>query len=136
MNATLKEKDVSEQEKKILGQVKAGFYLKSIRAEHELSLVSLGKELNVSAAYLSGVEQGTKTMSDYFVRIISDFYQIDENIIFELLNRVPLLAREQLEENKDIQELLAEIKKNKKISEDKKQKLFQQMIELYKNFPE
>lgn len=130
------ERGIKEQEAKIIGQVKAGAHLKKLRMEKELSLVSLGKELKVSAAYLSGVEQGVKTMSDYFIRQISNFYNIDETDLFQLLGRIPLLAREQLDEADSLQKLLSEIKSNKKLTDEKKQKLFDQMYSLYKNFPE
>lgn len=117
-------------------QIRAGAYLKSLRLEQGLSLTALGDKLDVSAAYLSNVESGTKTMSDHFVRQIADLYKLDENVLFDLLGRVPLLAREQLDEDSNLQQLLSEIKRNKKLTEEKKQKLFQQMYNLYKNFPE
>lgn len=117
-------------------QIRAGAYLKSLRLEQGLSLTALGDKLDVSAAYLSNVESGTKTMSDHFVRQIADLYKLDENVLFDLLGRVPLLAREQLNEDSNLQQLLSEIKRNKKLTEEKKQKLFQQMYNLYKNFPE
>jgi transcriptional regulator with XRE-family HTH domain len=123
-----------EQINKLTGQVRAGSYLRQLRTERELSLVSLGEHLGVSAAYLSNVEQGVKSMSDHFVRQIAEFFGIDETIIFSFLGRVPLLAREQLDENWHLQALLVEIKRNKKLTDDKKQKLFNQMYELYKNF--
>lgn len=125
-----------ESQEKINGQIRTGYYLKSLRLEHDLSLTALGNQLGVSAAYLSNVESGTKAMSDHFVRQIADFYKLDENVLFDLLDRVPLLAREQLDEDSNLQQLLSEIKRNKKLSEEKKQKLFQQMYNLYRNFPE
>jgi transcriptional regulator with XRE-family HTH domain len=125
-----------EQQEKINSQIQTGYYLKTLRLEHELSLTALGNKLGVSAAYLSNVETGVKPMSDHFVRQIADFYKLDENVLFDLLGRVPLLAREQLDEDSNLQHLLSEIKRNKKLTEEKKQKLFQQMYNLYKNFPE
>lgn len=111
-----------------------GAYLKRLRLDKGLSLVGLGEELGVSAAYLSNVESGNKSMSDYFVRQIADFYKQDETVLFEMLDRVPLLAREQLMEDSNLQSLLVEIKRNKKLSDAEKQNLFQQMYELYKKF--
>jgi transcriptional regulator with XRE-family HTH domain len=125
-----------EQKEKINGQIRTGYYLKTLRLEHDLSLTKLGNKLGVSAAYLSNVETGAKPMSDHFIRQIADFYMLDENVLFELLGRVPLLAREQLDEDSNLQQLLSEIKRNKKLTEEKKQQLFQQMYNLYKNFPE
>ena len=124
------------QEEKIIGQVKAGTYLKSLRNDRLLSLADLGVCLGVSKTYLSAIEQGVKTMSDHFIREIANFHGIDENIIYELLGRVPLLAREQLDEASNLQQLLSEIKRDKRFDDEKKQKLFQQMYRLYKNFPE
>jgi transcriptional regulator with XRE-family HTH domain len=128
--------EIEEQQEKVFGQIKAGAYLKQLRLDTNQSLADLGKNLGVSAAYLSNVEQGVKTMSDHFIRQIADFYEIDENMIFELLGRVPLLAREQLDEDSTLQDLLVEIKRDPKLTDEKKQKLFDQMYKLYKDFPE
>lgn len=113
---------------------RTGTYLKRLRTNKELSLTTLGEQLGVSAAYLSNVENGNKEMSDYFVRQIADFYKVDETVVFGLLDRVPLLAREQLNEDSNLQSLLVEIKQNKKLNDAEKQKFFQQMYELYKKF--
>lgn len=125
-----------DQQDKILGQLKAGSYLKQLRQDMELSLADLGRKLGVSAAYLSNIEQGVKTMSDHFVRQIAEYFEIDETVVFDLLGRVPLLAREQLDEASNLQELLVEIKRDRKLTDEKKQILFDQMYKLYKNFPE
>jgi transcriptional regulator with XRE-family HTH domain len=121
---------------KNIAMIKTGAYLKNLRKSKGLSLMVLGEHLGVSAAYLSNVESGDKTMSDYFVRQVADFYKGDESVLFTMLDRVPLLAREQLTEDSNLQSLLVEIKRNKKLTDGDKQKLFQQMLELYKNFPE
>lgn len=128
--------ETQDHQDKIMGQIRAGAYLKQLRSEKELSLVGLGEQLGVSAAYLSNVESGVKSMSDHFVRQVAEFFEIDENVIFELLGRVPLLAREQLNEDSNLQELLVEIKRDKKLTDERKQKLFDQMYKLYKEFPE
>lgn len=130
------EAEVQGQQEKIMGQVKTGAYLRQLRNDANLSLSDMGLKLGFSKAYLSNIEQGVKTMSDHFIRQIADFYNIDENIIYDLLGRVPLLAREQLDEDSNLQQLLSEIKRDKKLTDEKKQKLFQQMYRLYKNFPE
>lgn len=126
--------DTQGKREKLRGQIRAGAYLRQLRQERELSLATLGKQLGVSSAYLSNVEQGVKAMNDYFVRQISGYFQINENNIFDLLGRVPLLAREQLEENEHLQSLLVEIKSNPKLTDEKKQRLISQMYELYKKF--
>jgi transcriptional regulator with XRE-family HTH domain len=128
--------EIQEQQRKISGQVRTGSLLRQLRIERELSLTALGEQLGVSSAYLSNIEQGVKAMSDHFTRQIADFYNVDENTLFGLLGRVPLLAREQLDEAGGLQDLLVEIKRNPKLTEEKKQRLFDQMYELYKNFPE
>lgn len=127
---------IQEQHEKILGQVTAGAYIKQLRVESGMSLADLGIKLGVSSAYLSNVEQGVKTMSDYFVRQVADFFYIDENILFDLLKRTPLLAKEELEEESNLQKLLIEIRRDNKLTDERKQKLYDQMYKLYKNFPE
>jgi transcriptional regulator with XRE-family HTH domain len=128
--------EIHDQQLKLMGQTRAGGYLRQLRAERELSMAQLGEQLGVSSAYLSNVESGVKSMSDHFIRQIADFYDVDEVTLFDLLGRVPLLAREQLNEASNLQDLLVEIKRDKKLTEDKKQMLFDQMYKLYKNFPE
>jgi transcriptional regulator with XRE-family HTH domain len=127
---------VQDQQDKIMGQVKTGAYLRQLRQDADLSLSQLGAQLGVSKSFLSAVEQGVKTMSDHFIRELSNFYDIDENCLYELLGRVPLLAREELDEVSNLQKLLSEIRRDKKLTDEKKQKLYDQMYKLYKNFPE
>lgn len=136
LNLLAIKKEAEEQAAKLSKQVTAGTYLRQLRAQADLSLAKLGKELGVSAFYLSEVERGLKAMSDHFIRDISDFYNINESELFNILGRVPLLAREQLYEDNNLQKLLVEIKRNKKFTDEQRQEFFHRVYELYKNFPE
>lgn len=126
--------DIRNQQEKLIGQAKAGAYLKQLRSDLGLSLADLGTKLNVSAAYLSNIEQGVKTMSDIFIRQISEYYDINEDLIYELLGRPLLSAREELEDSPELQQLLAHIRKNKQLSDDKKEELIHKMRRLYVEF--
>lgn len=124
------------QQEKLQGQIRAGAYLKQLRNDRQLSLSALGEHLGVSSAYLSNIESGVKSMSDYFARQVADFFEIEENILFELLGRVPLLAKEELVGDSNLQKLLTEIRIDPRFDDERKQKLYDQMYRLYKTFPE
>lgn len=126
--------EIKNKQEKLVGQVKAGVYLKQLRIDLGLSLADLGKRIDVSAAYLSNIEQGVKSMSDQFIRQIAEFYDINEDFIYELLGRPLLSAREELEDSQELQQLLAHIRKNEELSDDKKEELICKMRKLYVEF--
>ena len=75
-------------------------------------MVKVSKVIGISANFLSEIERGIKSPSDLLIREIANFYQIDEDIIFDKMNRVPLRARNILERNKDLQKALSNIEKS------------------------
>jgi transcriptional regulator with XRE-family HTH domain len=107
-----------------------GEYICDLRAERGLTLVQLGEQLGVSANYLSELERGLKMPSDLFVRKLSDFFGINEDIIFKRLGKIPLAAREELESSLHLQETLAEINRSR-MSEDTKQKMYDEISKIY-----
>lgn len=127
-------KKVEERSNEAVRRVVTGEFLKEMRSKKELSLVQLGEGLSVSAHYLSAVERGVKSMSDYFIREIAKFYKVDETVIFNLLGRIPLLTIEELKETPQLNEMIINIFRNTKLDDDQKQQLIDNMYKLYEDY--
>jgi len=137
MNVTDMKKNqekADERNEQTMRRIKAGLLLREERNKLGISLADLGEELDVSSYYLSCIERGRKTMSDQFIRNIAKFYQIDENSLFNLLDRTPLLVKEEIEENKHLQRLILEIRKNSKLDNEQKYELYNKMYQLCTEF--
>lgn len=134
--ANQREENIEEKYQQLRRQAEYGERLKELREEKELSIRQLAKALDVSANYLSELERGQKNPSDKMVRDLASFYNRDETVSFSLLGRVPLLAREELENNEVIQHTLADIGKKKNLTDDQKQELYHKIYHIYKDFIE
>lgn len=130
------DRETKERQEEMERRIRTGAYIKKLRTDKGLSLAQLGKELGCSAPYVSGIESGVRVMSDQFIRGLADYFGMKETVLFDLLARVPLLTKEQIEESDTLKNLFAEIKANKKLSDEDKHTLFNQMVQLYKDFPE
>jgi len=130
MSGVRKRGNPKEQAKLFLKAAQFGEYLTKLRTEQEQSLSFVGKKIGVSSNYLSEIERGLKTPSDEVLRELAKYYDIPEHEIFDKIGRVPLQAREELEENEMLQRTLVQIRK-KNLSEDKKQKLYEEVYRIY-----
>lgn len=90
-------------------RVELGEYLKNLRAVKGMSTRAVGEELNVSSNYISEIERGIKAPADHTLREIAQLYNVDENILFDKLKRVPLKATEALNSHERLQKLLTNI---------------------------
>lgn len=63
---------------------KFGKELKKIRVENDEILKDMAAKLNVTAAYLSAVENGNRKVPDSWVSIISEKYQLIEDEVIRL----------------------------------------------------
>lgn len=115
----------------LLRQFDAGQYLKQLRGNR--TLATLSKELSVSSAYLSDIERG-KMPSDRFMGVLADFYEIDEDELFKLWGKVPMLAKDEIQNNATLQRTLREISRNKKLTDEKKEKLYDEIYKTYLRF--
>ncbi len=123
---------LDEKEKQLLRQSQAGDYLLDLRNEKGLSLAKVCKILEISANYLSEIERGLKVPSDHLIRQLADFYDIDEASLFERFGKVPLTVREALENSKSLRKTISEISSSKKLTEEQKQELYDELYRLYK----
>lgn len=104
-----------------------GDLVAKLRAQRGLSIAQLAARVGVNAVYLSQVERGTRLPSDEMIRNLADFFKIDEDILFEMVSRVPLVVREELENQTMLQKALQEMTKMK-LSEHKKQEIYQEFL--------
>jgi len=104
--------DLNDKIEEYKTAIEVGLFLKQLRSDKEINLVKVSKVIGISANFLSEIERGIKSPSDLLIREIANFYQIDEDIIFDKMNRVPLRARNILERNKDLQKALSNIEKS------------------------
>lgn len=132
-------KNVEQLQKRAI----AGSYIRQMRNKRGYTLADMAERLDKSALFISEMERGQKRMPDEFIRNVSKILHIDENIIFGILDRPFLAARETLEENQYVQELLSnpqlqkllsKLGKNPKLNEEQKEKLTKNMIEMYAEF--
>lgn len=124
--------DLNAKADQIFRMVQFGEYLTRLRNEKGLSQDELGKALGVTANFISLVERGMKPVSDQFIREVCKFYGISECDAFEMLGKVPLLAREELEENETLRRTLSKIRRNKNLTDEQKQNIYDKIHELYK----
>ena len=120
---------IPKEKKEVLQEI--GRYVNELRTRSNMSLAQLSARLGVNPSYLWEVERGIKIPSDEFIRNLSQFYNLDENSIFESLGKVPLIAREELEENVLLQEILKQIGQAK-FSPQKKVEIYRKFYQMIK----
>lgn len=125
-------KMTKEEEKRRLSQM--GDYLAYNRKKRGHSQVHVSTSIgDLSANYLSELESGKKVPSDETIRRLSNFYNIDEDDVFLLLNRVPLKAKEEVRHSAILRKLLCEVNDNKNLSQETKERIYESSYFFYKN---
>lgn len=115
----------------LLKQFDAGQHLRQLRGKRTLATVC--NELGVSTAYLSDIERG-KMPSDRMMGVLAKFYEIDEDELFKLWGKVPILAKDEIENNPTLQRTLREISRNTKLTDTKKEELYDEIYKTYLRF--
>lgn len=104
-----------------------GEFVTRLRAKRGLSMAQLAARVGVNSMYLSQVERGTRLPSDEMIQNVADFFKLDENDLFEMVGRVPLVVREELENQTLLQKVLKEMITTK-LSEQKKQDIYKEFF--------
>lgn len=110
-----------------------GAYLYELRLTKGVSLRDVATQVDVSANYLSEIERGVKIPSDHMLRDLAEYYEIDENSLFERMGRVPLAARELLEEQDTAARMLAEIQRMD-VPSERKEELYAEIRAVYQRW--
>lgn len=63
---------------------KFGLYIREIRKKENDSLRTMAKKMDISAAFLSAMEVGRKTIPNDYIERIAKIYNLDKNEIAEL----------------------------------------------------
>ncbi|PEN61585.1 helix-turn-helix domain-containing protein [Bacillus wiedmannii] len=111
-----------------------GEKLKSLRKEKEVSLVEVGRSVDLSHNFLSEIERGKKEPSNNTLRLLSKYFDIDEDELFEIIDKVPLRAMELVEEHPELQKLLSQVKKKYGEDSNKINSVSQKIITMYQEF--
>ena len=126
-------KDEEDPEReKLLKYYDAGRYLKELRGER--SLTEIGKRLGMSGNYVSSVEKGRLVPSDNYILLIADYYGIDVDDLFIRWGKVPILAREVVKNNETLQKVLSEIARDKRLTDDEKNDLYDEVYKTYQRY--
>lgn len=106
-----------------------GQYIAQLRANSGFSIAQLAARVGVNSAYFSQVERGMRIPTDDIIRNIAEFFKIDENLLFDMAGKVPLAAKEELENQKLLQTVLKEIAKIK-LPENKKEEIYKEFFQV------
>ncbi|WP_088225255.1 hypothetical protein [Desulfosporosinus sp. FKB] len=87
----------------------------------------------MSTAYLSDIERG-KMPSDRFIGVLANFYELNEDELFKLWGKTPMLAKDEINNNPTLQKTLREISRNAKLTDAKKEELYDEIYKTYVRF--
>jgi transcriptional regulator with XRE-family HTH domain len=110
-----------------------GEELRKLRKVKNLSMKEVAEQAGVSTMYISEIERDLKVPSDEVIRKLAKIYNVDEKKLFEGFRRIPEDILEELTNNKDLFNTLYEISRNDKLDNARKEKLYRQIYELYKD---
>jgi len=79
-----------------LNAVIGGNYLYRLRCKYELRLIDVADGIGISVNYLSEIENGKRVPRDEFIRKFSEYYGVDEVILFDKFGRISLSVVEEL----------------------------------------
>jgi transcriptional regulator with XRE-family HTH domain len=94
----------------------------------------------VSFQYLSEIEKGNKTPTDLLLHQLAEVFKLDLKAEVELFHRygkIPLLVKEELEEEPAVQLALAELRMlttSGKITQKQRQDLYDNLGKVYRDF--
>lgn len=117
---------------------KFGLCIRNIRKKEKDSLRQMALKLDISAAFLSAMEVGKKTIPIEYAKKISDLYGLTyeqeielENSIYETNEKVSILLKDMSEDKKDLSLVFA--RKIKTADEDLLKKLKEVLMDDDKN---
>ncbi|MBL4952093.1 helix-turn-helix transcriptional regulator [Neobacillus sp. YIM B02564] len=127
-------KTPTERAQETFRLVETGEFLRKKRNQLGLSMQQVGDILHISTNYVSEIERGVKLPSPLLIRELAYFYHINENDLFRMYGKIPLSAKEELEANTFLQDLLSDINQNKNLPDKKKKELFSEFLQVYQRF--
>lgn len=116
----------------VIARIETGKELSKIRNGLHMSLAEASKKLGISISYLSEIERGVKTPSDHLIREMAQVYELDEDDLFSKFGKIPFLVRQELEHSPLLQKTILDISRNKKLTEEQKERIYDKIHETYK----
>jgi transcriptional regulator with XRE-family HTH domain len=113
--------------------IKTGNRLRERRKSLDFTMKYVAEQVGVSENYISELEKGTKgkVPSDLIIRELAKVYKFDEGELFKGFGKIPLSLREELKGNEGLMDTLYKIKKSKKLSDDDRNRLYDEIHKLY-----
>lgn len=124
----MKEEEYSKDEEReqFLRWFEAGRHMRELRGDRSLAEVS--KAIELSPNYISAVERG-RVPSDHYIQVAASYFDVDEDDLFIMWGKVPILTRDLVQENVALQRSLAQISRDRSLSDEEKEKMYD---EIYK----
>lgn len=111
--------------------VSFGNELRNIRKYKGLKAKDVAELVGVSAMYISEIERDKKIPSDELITKLSKIYGVEEKELFEGFKRVSEDMLDELTNNPNLFDVIFEVSRGK-LSEDKKEVLYKQIGEIYR----
>lgn len=109
-----------------------GSELRLIRTKRRQSLLAISELTGISENYISEIERDVKyPTNDKFVYALAKAYDMDPMYLFRKFGRLPDPVLEEVNRHEALQTTLLRISNDGTLSEDKKQKLYDQFKALY-----
>ncbi|MDR3540701.1 MAG: helix-turn-helix transcriptional regulator [Desulfosporosinus sp.] len=121
------------EREQFIKQFDAGQYLKQLRGDR--SLASICKLIKVTPAHLSEIERG-RMPSDHLISSLAKVYEVDEDDLFRRWGKIPILTKDEILARKSLQRILTDISHNRRLTDEEKDGLYDNMYELYRSFIE
>lgn len=77
-----------------------------------------------------------KCPQNRFMGVLAEFYEIDEDELFKLWGKDPTLAKDEIINNATLQRTLREISRNTRLTDEKKEELYDEIYKTYLRFSE
>lgn len=112
---------------------KVGEILRSARLEKNFTLEMTSKAVGVSINYISKLEKGENSNpSDEVIVGLAKTLDIDEDFLFKKYGKIPLSAKQMLENHPVLSDMLSHINSDTSLSNDSKEKFLEKAFYWYK----
>ncbi|MDF2010177.1 helix-turn-helix domain-containing protein [Priestia megaterium] len=105
--------------------------LKRNRKLKGITLKEVAEKLDLSTMYISEIERGKKVPTDKHIKELSKVYDIPEAKLFEGFGRIPENITKELEDDSNLFNTLYEVSNNDKLTKEQKERLYEQLRDLY-----
>lgn len=118
-------------------KVRIGELLRLKRVEKRQSLSEIAEKVGVSINYISEIEKGNKTNpSDDIIVRLAEIFNLDEDDLFDAFNKIPLSARNEIQEYPSLGKALSQLNNDETMSREKKRQFYDKLVYWYKKISE